>query len=349
MTFSRIFLATVCAGYALTGIASAQDATGAGASFPAPLYMQWADSYAKATGTKINYQSVGSSAGVKQIIAKTVDFAASDAPLTDDDLKTNGFIQFPTVIGGVTPVINLKGVNAGQLKLTGSVLADIFLGKIANWNDKAIADLNSGVTLPNEPITVVLRADGSGTTNVFTDYLSKVSAEWKGKVGSGNAVEWPSAIANRSTSGKGNAGVAAVVAANAGTIGYVEYAYAKQNNIPHVVMENADGKYVQPGEAAFKAAAAGINWNESFAQSLNNAKGADVWPITTATFILMDTKPQSPERVAKVLQFLDWAYTSGDQSALDLDYVPFPDSVKSVIRASWAEIKDANGKPISYK
>jgi len=324
--------------------ALAQDVTGAGASFPAPVYAKWADAYHKATGTKVNYQSVGSGAGIKQIQAKTVDFGASDAPLTDEQLAKDGLIQFPTVIGGVVPVVNVKGIAPGQLKLTGTVLADIYLGKITKWNEAPIASLNPGVTLPDSLIAVVRRADGSGTTFAFTEYLSKVSASWKTDVGAGTAVKWPTGAG-----GKGNEGVSAFVMRLPDSIGYVEYAYAKQNKMSHVALQNADGAYVQPDDSAFKAAAAGIDWSKSFAQSLTNAKGKDSWPISTATFILVYTKPEKPAQTAAALKFFDWAYANGDKAAADLDYVPFPDNVKSVIRTSWGKVTGADGKAVAYK
>ncbi|MBP7566360.1 MAG: phosphate ABC transporter substrate-binding protein PstS [Burkholderiaceae bacterium] len=324
--------------------ALAQDVTGAGASFPAPVYAKWADAYNKATGAKVNYQSVGSGAGIKQIQAKTVDFGASDAPLSDEQLAKDGLIQFPTVIGGVVPVINVKGFAPGQLKLTGAVLADIYLGKIAKWNEPAIASLNPGVTLPDAPIAVVRRADGSGTTFAFTEYLTKVSPAWKADVGTGTAVKWPTGAG-----GKGNEGVSAFVMRLPDSIGYVEYAYAKQNKMSHVALQNADGAYVQPDDETFKAAAAGIDWSKSFAQSLTNASGKTAWPISTATFILVYTKPDNPAKTAAALKFFDWAYTNGDKAASDLDYVPFPANVKTAIRTSWGKVMGADGRPVAYK
>jgi phosphate transport system substrate-binding protein len=332
------------AAMAVASTAQAQDVTGAGASFPAPVYAKWADAYAKATGNKVNYQSVGSGAGIKQIQAKTVDFGASDAPLSDEQLAKDGMIQFPTVIGGVVPVVNIKGVAPGQLKLTGTVLADIFLGKIVKWNEAPIAQLNPGVSLPDAPIAVVRRADGSGTSFAFTEYLSKVSPAWKSEVGTGTAVKWPTGAG-----GKGNEGVSAFVTRLPDSIGYVEYAYAKQNKMSHVALQNADGNYVQPDDLTFKAAAAGIDWSKSFNQSLTNAKGKESWPISTATFIIVYTKPEKPAQTAAALKFFDWAYTNGDKAAVDLDYVPFPDNVKSVIRASWGKVVGADGKPVAYK
>lgn len=322
-----------------------QEATGAGASFPAPLYSKWAADYNKATGVKINYQSVGSGAGIRQIEAKTVDFGASDAPLTDDDLKAKGLVQFPTVIGGVVPVINVKGLTPGQLKLTGAVLADIYLGKITHWNDAAIKSLNPGLTLPDSPIAVVRRADGSGTSFIFTNYLSKVSPEWKSKVGEGTAVNWPTGAG-----GKGNEGVAAFLGRLPDSIGYLEYAYVKQNKLNYVQMQNAAGSYVAPDDLTFKAAAAGATWSKSFYQILTNQPGKDSWPITGATFILMHKKQDKPAQATTALKFFDWAYKSGDKTAVDLDYVPMPDSVKEVILKSWGEIREAAGdKPVAFK
>ena len=321
-----------------------QEATGAGASFPAPLYSKWAADYHKATGVKINYQSVGSSAGIKQIEAKTVDFGASDEPLKDDELAKKGLVQFPTVIGGIVPVVNIKGLKPGHLKLTGQILGDIYLGKISNWNDPAIVALNPGVPLPDAKISPVRRADGSGTTFGFTNYLSKVNAEWKDKVGEGKAVNWPTGAG-----GKGNEGVAAFVGRLANSIGYVEYAYVKQNNLVFAQLQNAEGHFVAPNEASFKAAAAGADWSKSFYQILTNQPGKDAWPITSATFILMHAKQEKPEQAAAALKFFQWAYQSGDQTAAGLDYVPMPEPVKQVIYKSWGNIKNAAGQTIAVK
>jgi phosphate transport system substrate-binding protein len=323
----------------------AQDITGAGASFPAPIYSKWADAYNKATGARLNYQSIGSGGGIKQIKAKTVDFGASDAPLKDEELAKDGMVQFPTVIGGVVPVVNIKGVTPGQLKLTGQVLGDIYLGKISKWNDPAITALNPGVSLPDAPIAPVRRADGSGTTFLFTNYLSKVNPEWKSKVGEGTAVNWPTGAG-----GKGNEGVSAFVQRLPDSIGYVEYAYAKQNKMSHVMLKNKDGNFVGPDELNFKAAAAGAEWDKSFYQVLTEQAGKDAWPITGATFILMYKNPEKPATSANALKFFDWAYSQGDSMASDLDYVPMPDKVKAMVRKQWADnIKDATGKAIAYK
>ncbi|MEY8689098.1 MAG: phosphate ABC transporter substrate-binding protein PstS, partial [Leptothrix sp. (in: b-proteobacteria)] len=278
----------------LLGAASlvlAQGVTGAGASFPAPIYAKWADAYNKATGVRINYQSVGSGAGIRQIKAKTVDFGASDMPLKDDELAKDGMLQFPTVIGGVVPVVNIKGIQPGQVKLTGAVLGDIYLGKITKWNDAALTALNPGVALPDAAIAVVRRADGSGTSFIFTNYLSKVNAEWKSKVGEGTAVNWPTGAG-----GKGNEGVSAFVARLPNSIGYVEFAYAKQNKMAHVLLQNQAGSYVAPDDANFKAAAAGADWSKSFYQVLTNQPGKDAWPLTGATFILMHKLQDKPEQ-----------------------------------------------------
>ena len=326
-----------------TGMAQAnQEATGAGASFPAPLYSKWAADYHKATGVKINYQSVGSSAGVKQIEAKTVDFGASDEPLKDDELTKKGLVQFPTVIGGIVPVVNIKGVAPGQLKLSGQVLGDIYLGKITKWNDAAITALNPGVALPDAAIAPVRRADGSGTTFGFTNYLSKVNAEWKEKVGEGKAVNWPTGAG-----GKGNEGVAAFVGRLPNSIGYVEYAYVKQNKMTFAQLQNKDGVYVSPDDETFKAAAAGADWAKSFYQILTNQSGKNAWPITSATFILMHKSQDKPAQAATSLKFFEWTYKQGDKTAADLDYVPMPDAVKAVIYKSWSNIKDTSGKAVS--
>jgi len=318
--------------------------TGAGASFPAPLYSKWAAEYNKAQGQKVNYQSVGSGAGIKQIDAKTVDFGASDMPLKDEDLAQKNQMQFPTVIGGVVPVVNIAGVTPGQLKLTGEVIADIFLGKITKWNDPAIKALNASLNLPDAAIAPVRRSDGSGTTFLFTNYLSKVNAEWKAKVGDGTAVNWPTGAG-----GKGNEGVAAFVSRLPNSIGYVEYAYVKQNKMVFAQVKNAAGNYVSPDDSAFKAAAAGADWSKSFYQILTNQPGKDSWPITGATFILMHKTQDKPEKAAATLKFFDWAYKNGDQTADDLDYVPMPASVKDTIRKSWGQIKDGAGKPIAFQ
>jgi phosphate transport system substrate-binding protein len=332
------------ASLAFGGMALAQDVTGAGATFPAPLYAKWASDYNKATGVKINYQSVGSGAGIKQIDAKTVAFGASDMPLTDDVLKTKGQMQFPTVIGGVVPVINIVGMKPGQLKLNGQVLGDIFLGKITKWNDAALKAINPGLALPDADISPVRRADGSGTSFIFTNYLSKVNAEWKSKVGEGTAVNWPAGAG-----GKGNEGVAAFVNRLPNSIGYVEYAYVKQNKMTYALMQNSAGAFVAPEENAFKAAAAGADWSKSFYQILTNQPGKDSWPLTGATFIIMHKLQDKPAEATATLKFFDWAYKNGDKVADELDYVAMPAAVKTHIEKSWAEIKDASGKAVAFK
>ena len=329
---------------ALTTLSAAQDVTGAGASFPAPLYSKWAADYNKATGVRINYQSVGSGAGLRQIEAKTVDFGASDAPLKDEDLAKKGLMQFPTVIGGVVPVVNIKGIASGQLKLTGQVLGDIYLGKITNWTDPAIKALNPTLALPDAAIAPVRRADGSGTSFIFTNYLSKANPEWKTKVGEGTAVNWPVGAG-----GKGNEGVAAFVGRLPNSIGHVEYAYVKQNKMNFAQLKNATGAFVSPDDTAFKAAAAGADWAKSFYQILTDQPGKDAWPITGATFILMQKVQDKPGQAVASLKFFEWAYKNGDKTADDLDYVPMPQAVKGAIEKSWAEIKDASGKAIAYK
>ena len=329
---------------AAASLASAQDVTGAGATFPAPVYAKWADAYNKATGAKVNYQSVGSGAGLKQIKSKTVDFGASDMPLKDEELAADGLMQFPTVIGGVVPVVNIKGIQPGQIRLTGQLLGDIYLGKITKWNDPALVALNSGVPLPDAAISVVRRADGSGTTFLFTNYLSKVNAEWKAKAGEGTAVNWPTGAG-----GKGNEGVSAFVMRLPNSIGYVEYAYAKQNKMSHVLMKNRDGNFVAPDDANFKAAAAGAEWNKSFYQVLTEQPGKDAWPLTGATFILMHKTQDKPASATGSLKFFDWAYANGDKMAADLEYVALPATVKDLVRKQWAEVKDGSGKAISYK
>jgi len=331
---------------AVASLACAQDITGAGASFPAPVYAKWADAYNKATGSKVNYQSVGSGAGIKQIKAKTVDFGASDAPLKDAALSEAGLVQFPTVIGGVVPVVNIPGVAAGQMKLTGEVLGDIYLGKITNWDDKAITSLNPGLKLPNQLITVVRRADGSGTSFNFTSFLAKVHPEWQAAVGEGStAPNWKVGVG-----GKGNEGVSSFVQRLKGSIGYVEFAYAKQNKMAYTLLKNKDGHFVSPNDSTFKAAAANAEWTKSFYQVLTNQPGKDSWPITAATFIMMHTAQDKPEQGAASLKFFDWAYNSGDKMASDLDYVPMPDSVKAIVRTKvWAMIKDGAGKSVYAK
>jgi len=312
--------------------------TGAGATFPFPIYAKWAEAYKARTGTGLNYQSIGSSGGIKQIKAKTVDFGATDNPVKFEDLQADGLVQFPAIIGGVVPIINLDGIKPGQIRLDGQTLADIFQGKITNFNDKRIADLNPGVKIPAGDITIVHRADGSGTTAIFTDYLSKVSADWKSAVGAGAAVKWPAAS---SVGGKGNEGVAANVARVKNSIGYVEYAYAKKNNMTHVQLRNPAGQFVQPDDLTFAAAAAGTDWAKipGMGTFITNAPGAQSWPITGASFILMYKDPANKARSAEVLKFFDYAFKEGKKMAAELDYVPMPDSTTDFIRKSvWNQI-----------
>ena len=326
------------------GLVGAQEITGAGATFPAPIYAKWAADYNKATGVKVNYQSIGSGGGIKQIDSKTVDFGASDMPQTDEVLKSKGQMQFPTVMGGVVPVINVKGIEPGSLKLTGPLLADIFLGNIKRWNDPALKALNPTLALPDAAIAQVRRADGSGTTFIFTNYLSKVSPEWKSKVGEGTAVNWPVGAG-----GKGNEGVAAFVSRLPNSMGYVEYSYVKQNKMNFALVQNSAGTFVKPEDDSFKAAAAGADWAKTFFQILTNQPGKNAWPISGATFILMHTKQDKPANATEALKFFSWAYKNGDATAAALDYVPMPDDVIGAIEKSWGLIKDASGKPIAFK
>jgi phosphate transport system substrate-binding protein len=339
----KLAASVAVAGFSLSTFGlSAQEITGAGATFPAPLYAKWADAYNKATGVKINYQSIGSSGGIRQITNKTVDFGATDAPMSQADLDKNNMLQFPTVIGGVVPIMNVPGLKPGELKLTGELLGDIYLGKIKKWNDKPIADLNPGVKLPDQNIAVVRRADGSGTSFIFTNYLSKVNAEWKSSVGEGASVKWPVGLG-----GKGNEGVAAFVQRLPGAIGYVEFSYAKQNKLPFAQMRNAAGTFVSPDDLTFKAAAAGASWNQSTVQILTNQPGKDAWPITGATFILVYKTQDKPTQGSEVLKFFDWAFKNGDGMATELDYVALPEAVETIVRTQWAaNVKDAAGKAL---
>ncbi len=335
-------LTYVTAGLALSVAAlsvQAADIVGAGASFPYPIFTKWAEIYKKIENVGLNYQSIGSSGGLRQIRAKTVTFGASDAPVPGDRLEKDGMVQFPVILGGVVPIINLQGFKPGELKVTGPVLADIFMGTITKWNDPKLAALNPGKTLPNQSITVAHRADGSGTTFIFTDYLSEASKDWAGKVGKGAAVKWP---ASSSVGGKGNAGVAANVTRVKGSIGYVEYAYAKKNNIPHLQMMNKNGKYVNPSETTFAAAAAGADWFSvpGMGISLVEQKGDAAWPITGASFALMYKQPTDKAASKDVIKFFTWAFKDGKQLALDLDYVPLPDVLTQQIAAKvWSQIK----------
>ncbi len=342
--FKRLLSAVALAACAFTTAAVAADITGAGATFPYPIYAKWADAYKKQTGVGLNYQSIGSGGGIKQITAKTVDFGASDMPLKPEELDKSGLVQFPTVIGGAVPVVKLEGIQPGQLKLDGKTLGDIYLGKITQWNDAAIAKLNPGVKLPSTAISVVHRSDGSGTTFLWSNYLSKVNDEWKTKVGEGTAVNWPVGVG-----GKGNEGVASYVQRIEGAIGYVEYAYAKQNKMAHVQMKNKDGEYVTPSAKTFASAAAGADWNTAPGMYLilTDAPGKGAWPIAGATFILMHKAQDKPENAKEVLKFFTWAYAKGDDMAEELDYVPLPDAVVNLIQTNWkSQIKDAAGKPV---
>lgn len=334
----------VAATFSLTAMSAfaASNLTGAGGTFPAPVYAKWADAYQKETGNQVNYQGIGSSGGVKQIIAKTVDFGASDAPMKEEDLTKNGLFQFPTVIGGVVLAVNIPGIKSGQLTLDGATLGDIYLGKIKKWNDAAITKLNPGVKLPDTNIAVVRRADGSGTSFVFTSYLAKVNNEWKEKIGSGSTVNWPTGLG-----GKGNDGVAAFVQRLPGSIGYVEYAYAKQNNLAYTKLVDADGKAITPTEESFSAAAKGADWTKTFAQDLTNQKGDNAWPISSTTFILIYKDQQDAAKGTEVLEFFDWAYKNGNKLTTDLDYAALPDSVVEQIRAAWkTNVKDSSGKAL---
>ena len=324
----------------VTGITHAQTTiTGAGATFPFPIYSKWSEAYKEKTDVQLNYQSIGSSGGIKQIKAATVDFGATDAPLKGEELTSNGLVQFPTVLGGVVPVLNVEGIKPGELQLTGDILAKIFVGHIVNWNDKRIQELNPKVKLPDASITVVHRADGSGTTFIFTDYLTEVSPLWKEEVGKGAAVKWP---ATSSVGGKGNEGVAANVARVKNSIGYVEYAYAKRNKMTYTKLQNRDGKWVEPDDLTFSAAAAGADWFSvpGMGISLVNQKGAQSWPITGATFILMYREPKNAKTSQEVVKFFDWAFVNGGKLATDLDYVPLPKAVTDRIRSEvWTTIK----------
>jgi phosphate transport system substrate-binding protein len=333
-------LAVVAASlYLMSPTANAQTITGAGATFPFPIYSKWAEAYQVKTDIQLNYQSIGSSGGIKQIKAATVDFGATDAPLKGEELTASGLVQFPTVLGGVVPIINVEGIKPGELQLTGEVLADIYLGTITQWNDAKIAVLNPKSKLPAENITVVHRADGSGTTFIFTDYLTEVSRTWAEKMGKGAAVKWPAAS---SVGGKGNEGVAANVGRVKNSIGYVEYAYAKKNKMTYVKLQNRDGNMVGPDDLTFSAAAAGADWFSvpGMGISLVNQKGAQSWPITGATFILMYREPKNAKTSQETIKFFDWAFVNGAKMSADLDYVPLPKAVTDRIRSDvWTQIK----------
>jgi phosphate transport system substrate-binding protein len=337
-------LAAAAAALALSGAAFATDITGAGATFPYPIYAKWADAYKKQTGIGLNYQSIGSGGGIKQITAKTVAFGASDMPMKPEDLEKNGLMQFPAIMGGDVVVYNIKGVASGAITLTGPMIADIYLGKIKMWNDPALGKANPGVKLPAQAISVVHRSDGSGTTFIFVNYLSKVSAEWQAKVGEGTSVAWPVGVG-----GKGNEGVASYVQRIDGAIGYVEYAYAKQNKLAVAKMVNRDSGVVDPSDRTFKAAAAGADWAKAPGMYLvlTDQHGAQSWPMTGASFILMHKVQEQPDAAKEVLKFFEWSFTNGDAMAADLDYVPMPNSVVSLIQTNWKSLlKDRSGKSV---
>ena len=336
-------LAAAVAAIGLSTPAGAAEISGAGATFPYPIYAKWAAAYNAKTGVKLNYQSIGSGGGIKQITAKTVDFGASDMPLKPDVLKQDGLVQFPPVIGGEVIVANLPGIKAGEMTLDGPTIADIYLGKITKWNDPAIAKLNPGVKLPDMPIAVVHRSDGSGTTFIFTNYLSKVSPAWQSKVGMGTSVEWPVGLG-----GKGNEGVSALTARTRGGIGYVEYAYALQNKLIYTKLVSRDGSILQPGSKVFQAAAANANWKAApgFYLILTDQPGKESWPITGATFILMHKMQQPPDKAKAVLDFFAWAYKNGQQMAESLDYIPMPEKAVKIFEESWKEINGPDGKPV---
>ena len=344
MRMKHLFVSVAIAATSIAASAQAANITGAGATFPYPIYAKWAELYKKASGVGLNYQSVGSGAGIKQIKAKTVNFGASDMPLPAAELNAAGLFQFPAIMGGVVPVINLPGVTPGQVRLSGAVLADIYLGKITKWNAPQIAALNPGVKLPADDITVVRRADSSGTSFLFTDFLAQSSPEWKSKVGAGTAVKWAVGVG-----GKGNEGVAANVQRIKGSIGYVEWAYAKKNRMQHTQLQNKDGAFLQPSDEAFKAAASGANWagTPGFAVVLTNQPGKASWPITGASYILMHKTQPNAAAAKEVLKFFDWAYKNGDAAAAELDYVPMPDSVTKLVQDAWrANLKDSSGKAV---
>lgn len=348
MTLKRI-LTGMAAGMVTTAslfatASHAIDITGAGATFPFPIYAKWADEYKKVSGNSMNYQSIGSGGGIRQIGAKTVDFGASDRPLTPEELSKGGLVQFPAIIGGVVLVVNLEGIKPGEMRLTGPVAADIFLGKIKIWNDKAIAELNPGLKLPADPITVVRRSDGSGTTFLFTDYLAKVSPEWKAKVGADQSVAWPEGVG-----GKGNEGVSAYVQRIKGSIGYVEYAYAKKNKMSHTALRNQAGNFIQPDDLTFQAATANAGWAKApgFFLVLTDQPGKDSYPISGASFIIMHKSQDNPEKALAVLKFFEWSFKNGGKSAIDMDYVPMPDSAVKLVQAMWkSDIKSASGQAV---
>jgi len=341
--FKRTLLAAAVAACGFAGAANAAEISGAGATFPYPIYAKWAEAYRAKTNTAMNYQSIGSGGGIKQITAKTVDFGASDMPLKPEELEKNGLQQWPMVMGGVVMVVNLQGVKPGELKLDGKTIAGMYLGKITKWNDPAIAQLNPGVTLPDKAIATVHRSDGSGTNFIFTHYLSSVDAEFKDKIGENTSVEFPNGLG-----GKGNEGVAALAGRTDGAIGYVEYAYALQNKMNFTQMKNHDGAFVSPDSKTFQAAAANADWSKAqgFYLLLTDQPGKESWPITGATFILMHKQQTSPDKAKEVLNFFDWSYRNGGQMAEQLDYVTMPTNVVSMVEQSWKTIVGQDGKPV---
>jgi phosphate transport system substrate-binding protein len=344
MRMKHLIISVAIAATSIAASAQAANITGAGATFPYPVYAKWAELYQKASGTGLNYQSVGSGAGIKQIKARTVNFGASDMPLPAAELNAAGLFQFPAIMGGVVPVINLPGVAPGQVRLSGAVIADIYLGKITKWNAPQIAALNPGVKLPANDITVVRRADSSGTSFLWTDFLSQASPEWKSKVGAGTAVKWAVGVG-----GKGNEGVAANVQRIKGSIGYVEWAYSKKNKMSHTQLKNKDGQFLQPDDDAFKAAAAGAEWTKTpgFAVVLTDQGGKQSWPITGVSYILMHKAQGDAAKGKEVLKFFDWSFKNGGASAAELDYVPLPPSVVSLVQGAWkAQLKDTAGKAV---
>ncbi len=337
------FKAILALALAAASPAFAAEITGAGATFPYPIYAKWADAYKKNTGTGMNYQSIGSGGGIKQITAKTVDFGASDMPMKAEDLDKNGLVQFPAIMGGVVPVYNVKGLKPAELKFTGPLLADIYMGKVTQWNDPAIAKLNPGAKLPAAAITVVHRSDGSGTTFLWSNYLSKTSADFKSAVGEGTSVKWPAGVG-----GKGNEGVASYVQKIDGSLGYVEYAYAKQNKLSYGQMQNKAGRFVEPDDGSFKAAAAGADWKSvpGMGVVLTDQAGEKSWPITGASFILVHATQEKPESGREVLKFFEWSFRNGAKMAEELDYVPMPAPVVKEIQAAWKNVKDPGGKAV---
>jgi phosphate transport system substrate-binding protein len=337
--FKKALVASAVVAISLSSGAFAAEITGAGSSFIYPVLAKWAESYKVKSGNSLNYQSIGSGGGIKQIKAKTVDFGATDAPMSFEDLEAGGMVQFPAIIGGVVPVVNIEGIKPGQLKLSSDVLSDIFMGTITNWNDKRIALLNPGIQIQAGDITVVTRADGSGTTAIFTNYLTKVNKSWKDAVGFGAAVKWPAAS---TVSGKGNEGVAANVSRLKNSIGYVEYAYAKKNNMSYTQMRNSDDKFVMPTASSFAAASAGTDWSKFPGMNtyITNASGASAWPITGATFVVIYKKPDNKANAAEVLKFFDYGFKDGKQMASALDYVPMPDATTNFIRKNvWSQVQ----------